>query len=46
VRSRVYEECHPLVTQTLRIEAARTGADAILLGAARLAMDRLEMPVA
>ena len=46
VRSRVYEACHPLVTQTLRIEAARTGADAILLGAARLAMDHLEMPVA
>ncbi|BDZ38518.1 ROK family transcriptional regulator [Microbacterium suwonense] len=44
VRSRVYEACHPLVTQTLRIEAARTGADAILRGAARLAMGRLELP--
>lgn len=42
VRSRVYEACHPLVTQTLRIEAARTGADAILHGAARQAMYQLE----
>ncbi|MDR2998848.1 MAG: ROK family transcriptional regulator [Microbacterium sp.] len=46
VRSRVYEACHPLVTQRLRIEAAQTGADAILQGAARLAMDSLELPVA
>lgn len=44
VRSRVYEACHPLVTQQLRIEAARTGADAIILGAARLALDGLEIP--
>ncbi|WEG07429.1 ROK family transcriptional regulator [Microbacterium horticulturae] len=44
VRSRVYEACHPLVTQTLTIEAAQTGPDAILLGAARLAID--ELPVA
>ncbi|MFD5225250.1 ROK family protein [Microbacterium sp. NPDC058342] len=44
VRSRVYEACHPLVTQRLRIEAARTGADAIVLGAARLALSELEMP--
>lgn len=44
VRSRVYEACHPLVTQRLRIEAARTGADAIVLGAARLALDGLEIP--
>jgi predicted NBD/HSP70 family sugar kinase len=43
VRSRVYEACHPLVTQTLTIEAARTGADAVLLGAARLAMDELRV---
>lgn len=42
VRSRVYEACHPLATQTLRIEAAVTGADAILHGAARLALDSLE----
>ncbi|MFT3887867.1 MAG: ROK family transcriptional regulator [Arachnia sp.] len=41
VRSRVYAGCHPLVTQTLRIEAAQTGADAILLGAARLVLDHL-----
>ncbi|UNK69473.1 ROK family transcriptional regulator [Microbacterium sp. H1-D42] len=43
VRSRVYEACHPLATQTLRIEAAVTGADAILYGAARLALDHLEI---
>lgn len=46
VRSRVYEACHPLVTQRLRIEAARTGADAILFGAARWALDNLELPTA
>ncbi|WP_313355030.1 ROK family transcriptional regulator [Microbacterium sp.] len=46
VRSRVYEACHPLATQTLRIEAADTGADAIVLGAARLALDALELPAA
>lgn len=44
VRSRVYEACHPLATRRLRIEAARTGADAIILGAARLALDELEVP--
>ncbi|MCR2801138.1 MULTISPECIES: ROK family transcriptional regulator [unclassified Microbacterium] len=44
VRSRVYEACHPLATQRLRIEAARTGADAILYGAARWALDNLELP--
>lgn len=41
VRSRVYASCHPLVTQTLRIEAARTGADAVLLGAAWLALEEV-----
>lgn len=46
VRSRVYEACHPLATQKLRIEAATTGADAILHGAARLALEGMEMPVA
>lgn len=46
VRSRVYEACHPLVTRRLRIEAASTGADAIIRGAARLALDKLELPVA
>lgn len=46
VRSRVYANCHPLVTQTLRIEAAATGADAILLGAARLAIDTLDLAAA
>jgi predicted NBD/HSP70 family sugar kinase len=46
VRSRVYEACHPLATQQLRIEAAQTGADAILHGAARWALDNLELPTA
>ena len=46
VRSRVYEACHPLATQRLRIEAAATGADAILHGAARLALEGMEIPVA
>ena len=46
VRSRVYEACHPLATQQLRIEAAQTRADAILHGAARWALDNLEMPTA
>lgn len=46
VRSRVYEACHPLATQQLRIEAARTRADAILHGAARWALDNLELPTA
>jgi hypothetical protein len=32
-----------LVTQTLTIEAAQTGADAILFGAARLVLDRLNL---
>ncbi|MGV8847645.1 ROK family protein [Tessaracoccus sp.] len=41
VRSRVYEGCHPLVTRDLLIEAAQTGADAILLGAAHLVFDDL-----
>ncbi|MFJ2552415.1 ROK family transcriptional regulator [Microbacterium sp. NPDC087591] len=45
VRSRVYEACHPLATQRLRIEAATTGADAILHGAARLALEGLDIPV-
>lgn len=41
VRSRIYEGCHPLVTQHLRIEAASTGPNAGLLGAARLVLDEL-----
>lgn len=45
VRSRVYEACHPLATQRLRIEAAVTGTDAILHGAARMALDELDLPV-
>lgn len=43
VRSRVYEACHPLATQRLRIEAATTGADAILHGAARLALEGVDV---
>jgi predicted NBD/HSP70 family sugar kinase len=46
VRSRVYEACHPLATQQLRIEAAQTRADAILHGAARWALHNLELPTA
>ncbi|MCD2497045.1 MULTISPECIES: ROK family transcriptional regulator [Microbacterium] len=45
VRSRVYEVCHPLATKSLRIEAAQTGADAILFGAADLALDLIEIPL-
>lgn len=43
VRSRVYEGCHPLVTRNLRIEAARTGADAILYGAARMLIEEVSL---
>ncbi|MDN3444414.1 ROK family transcriptional regulator [Microbacterium sp. APC 3901] len=43
VRSRVYEACHPLATQRLRIEPAMTGADAILHGAARLALEGMDV---
>lgn len=43
VRSRVYEGCHPLVTRKLRIEAARTGADAILFGAARMLLEEVSL---
>lgn len=46
VRSRVYEGCHPLVTRKLRIEAARTGPDAILFGAARLVLDEVPFSAA
>ena len=43
VRSRVYEACHPLATQTLRIEAAASGQDAALYGAGRLAIDAVDL---
>ncbi len=43
VRSRVYEGCHPLVTRNLRIEAASTGPDAGLLGAAHLVRERVSL---
>ncbi|KAM9863199.1 N-acetylmannosamine kinase [Leucobacter sp. BZR 635] len=39
VRGRIYEGCHPLATRDLRIEAASTGPDAALLGAARIALE-------
>ncbi len=45
VRSRVYEGCHPLVTRDLLIEAAQTGADAVLLGAAHLVFNELSFMV-
>jgi predicted NBD/HSP70 family sugar kinase len=38
-RSRIYESCHPLTTQRLRIEAAVTGRDGGMLGASRLALE-------
>lgn len=41
VRSRVYEGCHPLMTQKLHIGAASTGQDAGLRGAARLVLDHV-----
>lgn len=43
VRSRVYEACHPLATQTLLIEAAASGQDAALYGAARIALDAVDL---
>ncbi len=41
VRSRVYEGCHPLMTQNLHIGAATTGQDAGLRGAAHLVLNRV-----
>lgn len=41
VRSRVYEGCHPLMTQNLHIGAAGTGQDSGLRGAARLVLERV-----
>jgi predicted NBD/HSP70 family sugar kinase len=43
VRSRVYEGCHPLVTQKLRIESASTGPDAGLYGAAHLVREKISV---
>jgi predicted NBD/HSP70 family sugar kinase len=40
VRSQLYEGCHPLATEHLVIERARTGADAGLLGAGLFALQR------
>ena len=37
VRARIYDGCHPLMTESLRIEAASLGADAALTGTALLA---------
>ena len=36
VRARIYDGCHPLMTESLRIEAASLGADAALAGTALL----------
>ena len=36
VRARIYDGCHPLMTESLRIEAASLGADAGLSGMAQL----------
>ncbi|MDI5970726.1 ROK family transcriptional regulator [Streptomyces sp. SL13] len=38
VRSRLYEDCHPLVTEHLTIERASLGPDAGLFGAGQLAL--------
>lgn len=38
VRSRLYESCHPLVTEHLTIERTRLGADAGLVGAGQFAL--------
>ncbi|MFD3613834.1 ROK family protein [Streptomyces sp. NPDC058676] len=40
VRSRLYEDCHPLVTEHLVIERAGLGADAGLVGAGQFALQR------
>ncbi|WP_406144903.1 ROK family protein [Streptomyces sp. NBC_01012] len=40
VRSRLYESCHPLVTEHLTIERAGLGADAGLVGAGQFALQR------
>lgn len=40
VRSRLYESCHPLVTEHLTIERTRLGADAGLVGAGQFALQR------
>ncbi|WP_260697075.1 ROK family protein [Streptomyces sp. 130] len=40
VRSRLYESCHPLVTEHLTIERTRLGADAGLVGAGQFALQQ------
>lgn len=40
VRSQLYEACHPLATERLVIERASLGADAGLVGAGQLALQR------
>ncbi|MGW0997106.1 ROK family protein [Streptomyces sp. NPDC002523] len=40
VRSKLYESCHPLVTEHLTIERASLGADAGLVGAGLFALQR------
>ncbi|WP_207345478.1 ROK family transcriptional regulator [Arthrobacter sp. E3] len=41
VRSRIYEGCHPLMTQKIHIGAATTGPDSGLYGAAYLVLNRI-----
>jgi predicted NBD/HSP70 family sugar kinase len=41
VRSSIYEGCHPLVTQKLRIEPASTGPNAALLGGGRAVVEQM-----
>ncbi len=41
VRSRIYEGCHPLMTQKLDIRAATTGPDSGLYGATHLVLNRI-----
>ncbi|MDO5065752.1 MAG: ROK family transcriptional regulator [Propionibacteriaceae bacterium] len=43
VRARIYDGCHPLMTEALRIEAASLGADAALYGLALLAASGVEL---
>jgi predicted NBD/HSP70 family sugar kinase len=44
VRATLYERCLPLATQTLLIERLTTGADAGILGAAQMVIDRIGEP--
>ena len=41
VRSSIYDGCHPLATQKLRIESASTGPNAALFGGGRLVLEKV-----